>query len=57
MTTVNKQFPKAPGVRQANNNSAPGKSSPVGGEVSRGLYTDKTPGRHPAPKVGTERNS
>jgi hypothetical protein len=56
MTTVNKQWPKAPGVRQTNNQTAPGKSSVVGGEVRRSDFADRTPGRHPAPQVGVERN-
>lgn len=42
MTTVDKQFPN-PGVKQENNNSAPGKTSPVGGEVPRSDYAGKSP--------------
>jgi hypothetical protein len=55
MTTINKQQPN-PGVRQENLGSAPGRNSPVGGEVSRGQLGTRVPVQRPAPQVGTERN-
>jgi hypothetical protein len=57
MTTVNGQWPKAPGVRQENNQTAPGKSSVVGGEMNRSQLGTRVPGQRPAPKVGVVRDS